>query len=85
MSDVNCPNCGDEISAAESHRPDATVVRWLAEEAVWSGEAPTDEMYGDYLRSCVDDPVSRRRFVADLAYLGIHEVLDGDTRMLMRD
>ena len=66
-------------------RPDPTVVRWLREAVAWSGAMATEEMYVDYLSSCGDAPVSRRRFVADLAYLGIPEVLDDDTHMLVRE
>jgi hypothetical protein len=44
----------------------------------------TDEIYAGYLKACGDAPVSRRRFVADLAYLGVDEVLDDDTHMLVR-
>jgi hypothetical protein len=41
-------------------------------------------VYGGYVRATTETPVSRARFVADLAYLGIEEVLDDDTRMLVR-
>lgn len=50
----------------------------------WIGEASTDEIYGNYLRATDETPVSRERFVADLAYLGIEEVLDDETHLLLR-
>ena len=87
MSDITCPRCGHHFASPSQDEtpPDPTVVRWLRNAAAWSGEMATEEMYVDYLGSCGDAPVSRRRFVADLAYLGIHEVLDGDTPMLVRE
>ena len=47
------------------------------------GEASTEEVYSTYLRATDGAPVSRRRFVADLAYLGVEQVLD-ETFMLLR-
>ena len=87
MSETTCPQCNHRfISHTEGEiRPDPTVVRWLREAVTWSGEMSTGEVYTDYLNSCGEAPVSRRRFVADLGYLGIHEVLDDDTYMLIRE
>ncbi|GIM96305.1 hypothetical protein [Paractinoplanes toevensis] len=87
MSDTTCPRCGHHFTPPSKNeiRPDPTVVRWLQEAVAWSGAMATEEMYVDYLSSCGDAPVSRRRFVADLAYLGIPEVLDDDTHMLVRE
>ena len=39
---------------------------------------------GNYLRAIDATPVSRERFVADLAYLGVEELLDDETLMLVR-
>ena len=90
MSEITCPRCGHHFvpSSGEedrASRPDPSVVGWLRGGAVWSCELATDEAYGDYLSSCGDAPVSRRRFVADLAFLGVPEVLDDGTPMLVRD
>ena len=87
MSVITCPQCGHHFPSPreDETNPDPTVVRWLREAVAWSGEMATEEIYNDYLRACGDAPVSRRRFVADLAYLGIDEVLDGDTHMLIRE
>jgi hypothetical protein len=87
MPETTCPRCGHHFTPAHDDdvRPDLTVVRWLR-DAAWSGEMSTEEVYADYLRACGDDaPVSRRRFVADLAYLGVPEVLDGETHVLVRE
>ena len=59
-------------------------MRWFRSEPPWLGELSTDEVYGGYLRAVTGTPVSRARFVADLAYLGVEEVLDDDTSMLVR-
>lgn len=96
MPDVSCPSCGhrfapSEPSAASSPalaptgHPDPSVVRWFRSDPSWLGELSTDEVYRGYLRSATGTPVSRARFVADLAHLGIEEVLDDDTPMLVRD
>ncbi|MDV9171911.1 hypothetical protein R6V09_17515 [Streptomyces sp. W16] len=53
---------------------DPGVIRWLTEELTWSGQEPTERMYSDYLYSAGDIPVSRQRFVQDLAYLGVPEI-----------
>jgi len=87
MSDTTCPRCGHRFMPPpdDEIRPDPTVVRWLRDAVAWSGEMATEEVYVDYLSSCGDAPVSRRRFVADLAYLGIPEALDDGTQMLVRE
>ena len=48
------------------------------------GEAAADEIYGHYLRATDETPVSRERFVADLAYLGVEAVPGDDTYVLIR-
>ena len=48
------------------------------------GKASTEEVYSTYLRANDGAPVSRRRFVADLAHLGVEQVLDDETFMLLR-
>lgn len=95
MPDVNCPSCGHRFTPTEpasaslpnpsspSH-PDPSVVRWFRSDPSWLGELATDEVYGGYLRATTGTPVSRARFVADLAYLGVDEVLDDDTPVLIR-
>jgi hypothetical protein len=84
MSAINCPACGHSFSAPALAEPDPSVVQWFRVDPGWLGEISTDEVYGNYLRATEGTPVSRERFVADLAYLGIDEVLDDDTRMLVR-
>lgn len=89
MSDATCPSCGHTFSPsapdrAEHGAPDLSVVRWYRTDTSWLGELSVDEVYAGYLRATDGVPVSRRRFVADLAYLGVEEVLDDDTRMLVR-
>ncbi|GAA1436965.1 hypothetical protein GCM10009616_37910 [Microlunatus lacustris] len=86
MSATNCPACGYTFSPPESDAvaaPDLSVVQWFRVDPGWTGEASTDEIYSNYLRA-TEAPVSRKRFVADLAYLGIEEILDDDTLMLVR-
>jgi hypothetical protein len=87
MSDTTCPQCGHRFTppSDDKTRPDPTVVRWLRDAVAWSGEMATEEVYLDYLKSSGDAPVSRRRFVVDLAYLGIEEVFDGENHMLVRE
>ncbi|QFG68202.1 hypothetical protein [Ornithinimicrobium pratense] len=64
--------------------PDPSVVRWFAADESGLGDTSTAEAYARYLRSTDEAPASRARFVADLAYLGVEEVLDDDTHMLIR-
>ncbi len=59
-------------------------MRWFRSDPSWLGELSTDEVYGGYLRATTGPPVSRARFVADLAHLGVEEVLDDNTLMLIR-
>jgi len=86
MSSSTCPTCGHPSSAAgpATAAPDPSVVRWFRGDPGWTGEASTGEVYADYLRATDGAPVSRRRFVVDLAHLGVEEVLDDDTPMLLR-
>ncbi|WP_143116351.1 hypothetical protein [Lentzea xinjiangensis] len=51
-------------------------MRWLTEELTWSGEEPTERMYASYLYSFGEEPVSRSRFVDDLAHLGVPETIN---------
>jgi hypothetical protein len=86
MPTQNCPACGHTFTDSGSGpaAPHPSVVAWFRVDPGWSGEASTDETYGHYLRATEDAPVSRERFVADLAYLGVEEVLDDETPMLLR-
>jgi hypothetical protein len=95
MPYVSCPSCGHRFTPTEPSpasspnpaspgQPDPSVLRWFRSDPSWLGELSTDEVYGGYVRATTETPVSRARFVADLAYLGIEEVLDDDTRMLVR-
>ena len=88
MPAVSCPSCGHTFSpsaSAASPSPDPSVVRWFRTDDSWTGEAATAEVYGTYLRATEGSPVSRERFVADLAHLGVEEVLDDATYVLVRD
>ncbi len=87
MSEVSCPRCGQRFVAPhdKDNVPDPSVVNWLHQAVAWSGELATEEVYIDYLKHSGGAPVSRSRFVADLAYLGIPEVLDDETHMLVRE
>jgi hypothetical protein len=78
MSDTSCPTCGQTLTRS------AATSEGFRTGAGWTGEAATDEIYTSYLRSAGEAPVSRRRFVADLAYLGVEEVLDDETHLLVR-
>lgn len=87
MSNISCPACGHSFPApgnAETATPDPSVVEWFRVDPGWTGEASTDEIYGNYLRATDGAPVSRQRFVADLRYLGVEEVLDDDAYVLIR-
>lgn len=94
VPDVNCPSCGHRFIPTEpsasspgpapTAHPDPSVVRWFRSDPSWSGELSTDEVYGNYLRATTGTPVSRARFVSDLAYLGVDEVLGDDIHMLIR-
>ena len=64
--------------------PDPSVLEWFRAGPQWIDEASTDEIYTGYLRAAEEAPVSRRRFVSDLAYLGVEEVLDDETHLLIR-
>lgn len=66
------------FDSGEVRPVDPGVVRRLTEELTWSGQEPTERMYSDYLYSAGDMPVSRQRFVQDLAYLGVPEIRDAD-------
>jgi len=88
MSSISCPACGhdfDPASRTAAGAPDPTVLRWFRVDPGWTGEVSTDEVYGSYLRATDQAPVSRGRFVADLAYLGVEQVLDDATSVLVRD
>ncbi|SDU95811.1 hypothetical protein SAMN04488544_2576 [Microlunatus sagamiharensis] len=93
MPDVSRPSCGHTStpaftpaspSSVVEGSPDPSVVRWFRLDPAWLGELSTDALYGGYLRATTGAPVSRARFVADLAHLGVEEVLDDDTRVLVR-
>lgn len=88
MTGISCPACGHHFStpaaSADPTKPDPSVVQWFRGDPGWIGEASTDEIYGNYLRATDGDPVSRRRFVADLGYLGVEEVLDDEAYVLIR-
>ena len=90
MPDVSCPSAAHTSTADPSSAsvvsgsPDPSVVRWFRLDPGWLGELSTDEVYRGYLRATTGAPVSRKRFVADLAHLGVEEVLDDDTLMLVR-
>ena len=87
MTTLTCPSCGHPFTSSASApvtAPDPSVVRWFRGDPGWTGALSTDEVYGSYLRASDDPPVSRGRFVEDLAYLGIEEVLDDDTAVLVR-
>ena len=82
-SEVACPQCHHIFDSGEVRPVDPGVVRRLTEELTWSGQEPTERMYSDYLYSdylysAGDMPVSRQRFVQDLAYLGVPEIRDAD-------
>jgi hypothetical protein len=87
MSEISCPACGHSFHAPEpvaAAAPDPSVVQWFRVDPGWIGELSTDEVYGTYLRATDGPPVSRARFVSDLAYLGVEEVLEDDTNVLVR-
>jgi hypothetical protein len=87
MTNLNCPACGHTFTpdaSAPLMAPAPSVVHWFRVDPGWLGAVSTDEVYASYLRATNDPPVSRERFVADLAYLGIEEELDDDTLMLVR-
>ena len=84
-SEVECPQCHHTFDSGEVRPVDPGGVRRLTEELTWSGQEPTERMYTSYLYSAGDMPVSRRRFVQDLAYLGVPQTRDPDgTRILVR-
>lgn len=82
-SEVECPQCHHTFEPGAVRPVDPGVVRWLTEELTWSGQEPTERMYSDYLYSAGDTPVSRQRFVQDLAYLGVPEIRDADGTCLL--
>jgi len=86
MTTHTCPACGHPSTppASPVTAPDPSVVHWFRADPGWLGALSTDEVYGTYLRATDDPPVSRRRFVEDLSYLGIEEVLDDETPVLVR-
>ena len=87
MTTLDCPACGHTFTPASSGAhagPDSSVVRWYRNDNSWMGEASTEEIYSTYLRATDGTPVSRQRFVADLAYLGVEQVLDDETYLLLR-
>ena len=84
MTHLSCPDCGHTSTPAPSTTPDPSVVHWFRADPGWSGSLSTDETYGNYLRATDGPPVSRTRFVADPAFLGVEEVLDDDTSVLVR-
>ena len=85
MSTLTCPSCGHSFApTGTAWTPDPSVVRWFRTDPGWLGEASTDEVYASYLRATEGTPVPRDRFVADLGHLGIEEVLDDDTFLLVR-
>jgi hypothetical protein len=77
-NELECPQCHHTFDADTVRPVDPSVVRWLTEELTWSGQEPTERMYSDYLYSAGETPVSRQRFVQDLAYLGVPEIRDPD-------
>lgn len=88
MSTTVCPACShafDPATTGGAGVPELSVVRWFAAEESGLGDISTAEAYARYLRSTDEVPASRARFVADLAHLGVEEVLDDDTHMLIRD
>ncbi|WDF35104.1 hypothetical protein PTW37_16510 (plasmid) [Arthrobacter agilis] len=58
---------------------------WFTSDNSSSGPISTTEAYTAYLRSIDGPPVSRQRFVADLAYFGVEEVNDDGEAVLLRD
>lgn len=88
MLPVTCPSCGHAFvtspQATTETSPDASVVQWFRTETAWLGEMSTAEVYESYLGASDQPPVSRARFVADLAYLGVDELMDDETFVLLR-
>jgi hypothetical protein len=84
MTPPTCPHCGHVLAPTAEATPDVSVVQWFRSAPAWSGMLSTDEVYGQYLRATDETPVSRRRFVSDLGYLGIDEVLDDEVSVLDR-
>jgi hypothetical protein len=86
MSTITCPACShtfDPSTATVVDATDASVVRWFSTDPGLSTDVSTAEAYANYLRSTDHPPVSRAQFVATLAHLGVEEVLDGDTHVLV--
>ncbi|GAA0796984.1 hypothetical protein [Spirilliplanes yamanashiensis] len=74
------------MSTNSEHIPDPTVVTWLREGLIWEGEEPAATLYAEYLSWVTGRPVSRERFIADLAYLGVRDVTPpGGTPTLLRE
>lgn len=89
MHEVSCPACRHTFilpapPASPIRLPDPSVVEWFRVDAGWTGAISTEEAYENYLRAIDTPPVSRARFVDDLSYLGVDQVLDDDTQMLER-
>ena len=85
MSTTRCPTCGhasaESTASAESDPsgPDPTVVSWFAAAGGGlAGDLHVSEVYLEYLRAGADEPVSRRRFLADLDFLGVEGDDDGN-------
>ncbi|MBK1783767.1 hypothetical protein [Prauserella cavernicola] len=70
-------------------RPEPTVVEWLHRGLLWDGEQATHELYEEYLAfvgRLGAAPVTRRRFVDNLADLGVREIRNpGGSSFLVRD
>ncbi|MBK3572458.1 hypothetical protein JHN63_01180 [Streptomyces sp. MBT65] len=77
-SEVECPRCHHTFDSGEVRPVDPGVVRWLTEELTWSGQEPTERMYASCPYSAGDTPVSRQRFIQDLAHRGVPETRDAD-------
>jgi hypothetical protein len=88
MPTTTCPACNHTFEPANGESestPDPSVRHWFTTDNSSSGPISTTEAYTAYLHSIDGPPVSRTRFVADLAYLGIEEVDDDGEAMLLRD
>lgn len=88
MPTTTCPACNhtfDPANVESESTSDPSVQHWFTSDNSSSGPISTTEAYTAYLRSIDGPPVSRKRFVADLAYLGVEEVNDDGEAVLLRD